>query len=86
MKAFDVKLSTYTDFSKDISDKDPKFKIGDIVRISKYKDIFAKDHVSNWSEEAFVDTAPWMLLVILKSKKLLEVYTKKSCKKKAKRV
>ena len=86
MKAVDVKLSTYTDFSKDISDRDPKFKIGDIVRISKYKDIFAKDHVSNWSGEAFVDTAPWMLLVILKSKKLLKVYTKKSCKKKAKRV
>ena len=84
MKAVDVKLSTYTDFSKDISDKDPKFKIGDIVRISKYR--ISKDHVSNWSEEAFVDTVPWMLLVILKSKKLLEVYTKKSCKKKAKRV
>ena len=84
MKAVDVKLSTYIEFSKGISDKDPKFKVGDIVRISKYKDIFAKYHISNWSEEAFVDTVPSMLLVILKSKKLLEGYTKENYKNKAK--
>ena len=34
--------------------QDPKFKIGDIVRISIYKNIFAKGHVRNWSEEAFM--------------------------------
>ena len=36
------------------SNKDPKFKIGDIVRISKYKNIFAKGYTPNWSEEVFV--------------------------------
>ena len=39
---------------KEINDKDPKFKIGDIVRISKYKNIFAKGCTPNWSEEVFV--------------------------------
>ena len=43
----DVKLSTYINYSKEINDKDPKFKIGDIVRISKYKSIFAIGSVSN---------------------------------------
>ena len=49
-----MKLSTYIDSSKEINDEDPKFKIADIVRISKYKNIFAKGYVSNWSEEVFV--------------------------------
>ena len=44
--------------------KDPKFKAGDHVRISKYKNIFAKGYASNWSEEVFVisgnkNTVPW---------------------------
>ena len=54
MQPVDVKSSTYIDSSKEINDKDPKFKIGDIVRISKYKNIFAKGYVPNWSEEVFV--------------------------------
>ena len=45
MKSVDVKRSTYIDSSKEISNKDPKFKIGDIVRILKYKNIFAKGYV-----------------------------------------
>ena len=49
-----MKLSTYIDSSNEINDEDPKFKIEDIVRISKYKNIFAKGYVSNWSEEVFV--------------------------------
>ena len=63
-----VKPSTYTDSSKEINDKDPKFKIGDIVRISKYKNIFAKGYVPNWSEEVFVikkvkNTVPWTYVI-----------------------
>ena len=54
MKPVDVKLNTYIDSSKEINDKDPKFKVGDIVRISKYKNIFAKGYGPNWSEEVFV--------------------------------
>ena len=64
MKPVDVKSNTYIDSSKEINDKDPKFKIGDIVRISKYKNIFAKGYTPNWSEEVFVikkakNTVPW---------------------------
>ena len=47
MKPVDVKSNTYIKTSKEINDKDPKFKIGDIVRISKYKNIFAKGYVLN---------------------------------------
>ena len=56
MKLVDVKSSTYIDSSNEIDDEDSEFKIGDIVRISKYKNIFAKDYVPNWSEEIFVIT------------------------------
>ena len=51
IKPVDVKSSIYIDSSKEFNDKDPKFKVDDIVRISKYKNIFAKGYVPNWSEE-----------------------------------
>ena len=54
MKPIDVKSSTSVDSSKENNDKDPKFKIGDSVRISKYKDIFAKGETPNWSEKFLV--------------------------------
>ena len=54
MKPVDVKSSTYIDSSKEINNKDPKFKIGDIVSISKCKSIFAKDYAPDWFEEIFV--------------------------------
>ena len=54
MKPVEVKSNTYIDSSKGINNKDPKFKIGDIVRISKYKIVFAKGYTPNWSEEVFV--------------------------------
>ena len=44
MKPVYVKSSTYIDSSKDINDKDRKLKIGNIVRVSKYKNIFAKGY------------------------------------------
>ena len=48
--------------------KDPKFKVGDHVRISKYKNIFAKGYAPNWSEEIFVikkvkNTVPWTYVI-----------------------
>ena len=49
-----LKIIQYIDFKKEVNDKDPKFKIGDHVRISKYKNIFAKGYTPNWSEEVFV--------------------------------
>ena len=54
MKTVDVKSNTYIDSSKKINDKNSKFRIGDIVRISKYKNIFAKGYTPNWSEEVVV--------------------------------
>ena len=54
IKPVDIKSNKYINSSKEINDKKPKFRISDIVRISKYKDIFAKDYVPNWSEEFFV--------------------------------
>ena len=54
IKPTDVKDNTYTDFSKEVNDNDPKFKVGDHVRLSKYKNIFSKDYTPNWSEEVFV--------------------------------
>ena len=44
MKPVDVKSSTYIDFIKENNRKDPKFKIGVIVRISKYKNNIASLH------------------------------------------
>ena len=86
VKPVDIKPSTYIDSSKEINDKDPKFKISDIVRISKYKNIFAKGYVPSWSEVVFVIKKlktlfpGHMLLVILKAKKLLTHFTKKIAK------
>ena len=66
MKPIDVKDKDNTD--KEINNKDPKFKVGDHVRISKYKSIFAKSYTLNWSEEVFVikkikNTVPWTYLI-----------------------
>ena len=68
MKPVDVKDDTYIDSVKEVNDKDPKFKVGDHVRISKYKNIFAKGYTPNWSEEVFVikkvkNTVPWTYVI-----------------------
>ena len=69
MKPFDVKDNTYIDFGKEVNDNHPKFKVGDHVRISKYKNIFfAKGYTPNWSEEVFVvkkikNTVPWTYVI-----------------------
>ena len=54
MKPVHVKDNAYIDFKKEVNDKDPEFKVFDHVRISKYKNIFAKGCTPNWSEEVFV--------------------------------
>ena len=68
MKTADIKDNTYIDFLKEINNKDPKFKVGDHVRISKYKNIFAKGYMPNWSEEIFIikkikNTVPWTYVI-----------------------
>ena len=68
MKPIDVKDNTYINTDKETNDKDPKFKVGDRVRISKYKNIFAKGYTPNWSEEVFVikkvkNTVLWIYVI-----------------------
>ena len=55
MKPADVKDNTFIDSIKEVNDKDRKFQVGDHVRISKYKNIFAKGYTPNWSERSFCD-------------------------------
>ena len=54
MKPTDIRFDSYAEHNEDSYEKDPKFKVGDHVRISKYKNIFAKGYAPNWSEEIFV--------------------------------
>ena len=68
MKPVDVKDNTYIEFEKEVNDKGPKFEVGDHVRISKYKIIFAKGYTPNWSEVIFViknfkNTVPWTYVI-----------------------
>ena len=61
-------LNTYINIDKEVNDNDPKFKVGDRVRISKYKNIFAKGYTPNWFEEVFVikeikNTVPWTYVI-----------------------
>ena len=68
MKPIDVKDNTCINTDKEINNKDPKFKVGDRVRISKYKNIFAKGYIPNCSEEVFVikkvkNTVPWIYVI-----------------------
>ena len=68
MKPADVKDNTYIDFKKEVNDKDPRFKVGDYVKISKFTNIFAKGYTPNWSEEVFIikrvkNTVPWTYVI-----------------------
>ena len=82
MKPIDVKDNTYIHFGKEVNENDSKFNVGDHVRISKYKSIFAKDYALNWSAEGFVikkleiQFHGYMPLMILMGKKLLEHFMK----------
>ena len=87
MKPIDVTDDSYAEYNKDFNKKHPKFKVGNHVRISKYKELFIKDIVQ-------IGQKKFLLLVKLKIqlllhtqvmtwmvKKLLEVFKKKNCKK-----
>ena len=68
IKPIDVKDNTYINIHKEVNNKDPKFRVGDHVRISKYQNIFAKGYTPNWSEEVFVikeikNTVPWTYVI-----------------------
>ena len=87
MKHVDAKDNTYIDFKKKVNDKNPKFKVGGQVRISKYKNIFAKVYASNWSEEVFVikkvkNTVPWTYVVNdLNGEEIIGIFYEKELQK-----
>ena len=56
VKPTDFTSDSYAEYNEDSNEKDPKSKIDDRVRISKYKNIFAKRYTQNWSEEVFIIT------------------------------
>ena len=87
MKPIDVTSNSYAEYNEDSNEKDPKFKVGDRVRISKYKNIFAKGYTQNWSEEVFIitkikDTVPWTYAISdLNGELIAGSFYEKNCKK-----
>ena len=68
MKPIDVTGDSYAEYNEDFNKKDRNFKVGDHLRISKYKNIFAKGYAPNRSEEVFVankikNPVPWTYVV-----------------------
>ena len=68
MKPIDVTSDSYPEYNEDSNVNKPKFKVGDHVRISEYKNVFAKGYTQNWLEEVFVvgnikDVVPWTYVI-----------------------
>ena len=87
MKPIDVKDNTYIDFDKEVTDNDPKFKVGDHVRISKYKTFLLKVILQIGLKKFLllkklkIQFYVYMPLMILMVKKFLEHFMKKNCKR-----
>ena len=87
MKPVDVKDNTYIDFEKVVNNKDPKFKVGDYLKISKCKNFFAKGYMPNCSEEVFVisnikNTVPWTYVINdLNSEEIIVTFFEKELQK-----
>ena len=67
-KPIEVLGDSYAEYNENFNKKDPKFKVGDNVIISKYNNIFAKGCIPNWSEEVFVinkikNAVPWTYVI-----------------------
>ena len=82
MKPVYIKENGYINFGKEVNDNDPKFQVGDHLKISKYKDIFGKGYTPNWSQEIFVikkikNIVPWTYFINdLNDNELLEPFMK----------
>ena len=91
MKPVDVKHNIYIDFKKEVDDKDPKFKVGDHARISKYKTIFAKGYHQTGMKKFLllvklkIQFHGHISLMISVVKKLLEHFMKKNYKRRIKK-
>ena len=88
----DVESNKYINSSKEIDGKDHKFKVRDDVTISKYKNIFAKGYVPNWSKEVFVikkvkNTVPWTYVISdLKGKEIVGTFYEKELQKNSRKL
>ena len=86
MKPIDVTGDSNAEYTENPNKKDPKVKVGDYVRISKCKNIFAKGYTPNWSEEVFVvskikNTVPWTYVVSdLNREEITGIFMKKIAK------
>ena len=87
MRPIDVQDNRYINIDKEVNDKDPKFKVGDHGRISKYKKILPKGYTQNWSEEIFVikeikNTFPWTYVINdLDGEEIIGTFYKKELQK-----
>ena len=68
MKPIDVRDDSFAEYNEESNEKDPKFKVGDHVRISKFKNISTKGYTPNWSEEIFIvkkikNTVSWTYVI-----------------------
>ena len=68
MKPIFVKSDLYGECNEESNEKDPKFKFGYHLRLSKYKSVFDKGYALNWSEKVFViskvkNTVPWTYVI-----------------------
>ena len=86
-KPVHVENNTYVNFNKEVNNKDPIFKVGDYVRISKYKNTFAKGYMPNWSEGVFIikkvkNTVPWTYVINdLNGEKIIGTFYEKELQK-----
>ena len=87
IKPFDVTNDSHVEYNEDSNKKGPKFKVNDHVRISKYKNVFAKGYVPHWSEEDFIvnemkNTVPWTYAISdLNGEKVIGTFYEKELQK-----
>ena len=88
MKPKDIENDSSAEYNEESNEQSLKFKVGDDVRISKYKDIFAKGYTSNWSEEIELllkkikNTVPWTYKMNdLNGEEIVGSFMKKSCRR-----
>ena len=91
MKPIDIKSSSCAEYNVEYNEKNPKFTVGDHVKISKYKNIFAEEYPPNWSEEAFLisnmnNTVPGTYVINdLNGKEGVGTFYEKNCRRKIKK-
>ena len=87
MNPVDVTFDPYAEYKEDSNEKDSKCKVGNHVRISKYKNIFAKGYTQNWLEDVFVvskikDKVPWTYVISnLNGQQITEIFYEKEVQK-----